>query len=303
MWNSSSRLSSSASRLRAVRLDDLQHRADVVLDREPAEDRRFLRQIADAEPRALIHRQRRDIVAVEIDAPAIRLDQPGDHVEHRGLAGAVRSQQADRLAAAHVEAHALDHLAPAEAFLDAAHREEVFAALGLRHRRTLLLAMTLAGILAWISGGDASWLLIVRRVVVLLIAVRRIVRFAAADRAAGSLAGRSRAAGGRFAAGSRAAARRCGRGRCSRGGRGRCSPWRGPCRVLAAGLRRFLRQVQRHPGQRGDRPAQRPQVDAPEAGRRLSLASRIAAEEGVKHVCLGSSALPCCAAQFPAFPA
>ena len=59
----------------------------------------------------------RDVVAVELDAAAVGLDQPGDHVEHRGLAGAVRPEQADRLAAPHVEARALHHLAAAEALL------------------------------------------------------------------------------------------------------------------------------------------------------------------------------------------
>ena len=128
MLNSSSSASRSCSRLLLVRLDHLEHRADVVLDVEAAEDRGLLRQIADAEPRALIHRQRGDVVAVELDAAAVGLDQPGDHVEHRGLAGAVRPEQADRLAAPHVEARALHHLAAAEAFLHPMRGEIVAAA-------------------------------------------------------------------------------------------------------------------------------------------------------------------------------
>ena len=43
----------------AVGLGDLEHRADIVLDVEAAEDRGLLRQVADAEPRAAIHRQAR----------------------------------------------------------------------------------------------------------------------------------------------------------------------------------------------------------------------------------------------------
>ena len=43
----------------------LQHRQQILLDRELAEDRRLLRQIADPAPRALIERQRRDIVAAQ----------------------------------------------------------------------------------------------------------------------------------------------------------------------------------------------------------------------------------------------
>src|SRR6516162_3676809 len=50
-----------------------------------------------------------DVVAIELDLAAIGLDQAGDHVERRGLTGAVRPQQADRLAAPHVEADAVDH--------------------------------------------------------------------------------------------------------------------------------------------------------------------------------------------------
>ena len=46
-----------ASRASRSGLVDLEHRADVVLDVEAAKDRGFLRKIADAKPRALIHRQ------------------------------------------------------------------------------------------------------------------------------------------------------------------------------------------------------------------------------------------------------
>ncbi len=118
----------------AVGLHHLEHRADVVLDIEAAEDRRFLRQIADAEPGALIHRQVGDVVAVELDDAAVGLDQPGDHVERGGLAGAVRSEQADRLAAPDIEADVLDDLASAVALFEAVGREIVVANLGLRVR-------------------------------------------------------------------------------------------------------------------------------------------------------------------------
>ena len=50
-----------------------------------------------------------DVVAIELDLAALGLDQAGNHVERRGLAGAVRPQQTDRLAAPHVEADAVDH--------------------------------------------------------------------------------------------------------------------------------------------------------------------------------------------------
>src|SRR5262249_7646741 len=76
----------------AVRLHDLENRADILFHIEAAKDRRFLRQIADAEPRPLVHGKVSDLVAVEFDVPAISLDQAGNHVEGRGLPGAVGSQ-------------------------------------------------------------------------------------------------------------------------------------------------------------------------------------------------------------------
>ena len=107
----------------AVRLHHFEHRADVVLDVQAAENRRFLRQIADTEPGALVHRQRGDVIAIEFDAAAVGVDQAGDHVEHRGLAGAVRAEQADRLAPPHIERDALHHHAAAETFLNAVRRQ------------------------------------------------------------------------------------------------------------------------------------------------------------------------------------
>ena len=77
--------------------------------------------------RALIHRQRRHVVAVELDAPLVGPDQAGDHVKHRGLAGAVRAEQSHRLALADVEAHALNHLAADEGFFHAVDREHALA--------------------------------------------------------------------------------------------------------------------------------------------------------------------------------
>ena len=46
-------------------------------------------------------RQAGDVLPIEADTPAGRLVVPGDAVEESGLAGAVRSQQADDLALFH----------------------------------------------------------------------------------------------------------------------------------------------------------------------------------------------------------
>ena len=57
---------------------------------------------ADTEPCALVHRQHGYIVAGEFDAAAVGVDQAGDHVEHRCLAGTIWTEQAYRLAAPHI---------------------------------------------------------------------------------------------------------------------------------------------------------------------------------------------------------
>src|SRR4029078_11710448 len=51
-------------------------------------------------------RQLGHVAAVDRDAALVGWDQAGDHVEHGGLAGAVRPEQTDGLAAGNVEAHA-----------------------------------------------------------------------------------------------------------------------------------------------------------------------------------------------------
>src|SRR5439155_20389281 len=143
--------------LLAVGLDDLEHGANILFHGEAAKNRGFLRQVADAEPRALIHRQPGHVRAVEFDGAAVRLDQSGDHVEHRGLAGAVRAEQADRLAAADIDADAAHHLPRTETFFHAVHSEKTgpldqarrFAAIGLgtglRTRTRSALARRLCG--------------------------------------------------------------------------------------------------------------------------------------------------------------
>ena len=82
-----------------VGLDHLQRRHDVLFDIQAAEHAGFLRQVADAEAGAAVHRQQGDVVPVQADRAGVRADQADDHVEGRGLAGAVRAEQPDRLAA------------------------------------------------------------------------------------------------------------------------------------------------------------------------------------------------------------
>lgn len=76
-------------------------------------------------------------MAVELDRAAIGLDQAGDHVEHGGLAGAVRAEQADRFAAAHIDADAAHHLAAAERLFHAMHSQETRPLQQLRSARAI----------------------------------------------------------------------------------------------------------------------------------------------------------------------
>ncbi len=116
-----------------VGLDHLEHGANIVLDIHAAEDRGLLRQVADAEPRAPIHGKLGHVVAVELDAAGVDADQPGDHVEHRGLAGAVGPEQTDRLAALQIDAHVVHDAAAAVAFHKAERRKHPLAAERHRH--------------------------------------------------------------------------------------------------------------------------------------------------------------------------
>src|SRR6185437_13053598 len=100
-------------------LDDLENGADVVLDGEAAEDRGLLRQVADAETGAPVHRQIGDVVPVEADRADIGGDEPGDDIEAGRLAGAVRTEQPDRLAALHGDADVAQHRTLAKALAEA----------------------------------------------------------------------------------------------------------------------------------------------------------------------------------------
>ena len=93
----------------SIGLGDLEHRQDVLLDRHAAKDRGFLRQIAEAQDRAAIHRQAGNLRAVEVDPPAVGLHQPHDRIETGGLARPVRPEQPDHFAALDVQRHVVQH--------------------------------------------------------------------------------------------------------------------------------------------------------------------------------------------------
>ena len=95
LWRSGSAISSTARMLsstdRPRKIDD------------------FLRQIADPQPRAAIHRQRGHILAVDQHLPAFGRHQPGNGIKAGGLARPVRPQQRHHLAPVQVHADIADH--------------------------------------------------------------------------------------------------------------------------------------------------------------------------------------------------
>ena len=134
MLSSSSSVSSRARRSLADRFERLEDRQDVVFDRQLAKDRRLLRKVADSPPRPLVHRHRRDVDAVQHDAPGERLDEADDHVERRRLPRAIRAQQSNNLPLLQSQGHVVDDAPPAIG-LDEPMRLEDATADGLPRRR------------------------------------------------------------------------------------------------------------------------------------------------------------------------
>src|SRR5262245_12937590 len=87
----------------------LEDRLHVLLHRQAPEHRVLLRQVGDAEARAPVDRQVRELALVEVDRAGVDRDQAHDHVEAGGLAGAVRAEQADHLAAGNLQRHVLHY--------------------------------------------------------------------------------------------------------------------------------------------------------------------------------------------------
>src|SRR3989449_6625904 len=115
-------------------VERLQNGQQIFLDGQLAEHRRFLRQVAHAHPAALVHRERRDLLPFEEDAPALGGQQPDHHVEGRRLAGAVGAEQTDPLAPLDVERDVVHDLAGLEPFLQAL-RDEAFHSILAGQRR------------------------------------------------------------------------------------------------------------------------------------------------------------------------
>ena len=72
-------------------LRHLEHRHDIILDRELAEDAGLLRQVADAGAGPLIHGVVGNLLIVDIHVALVGHHETGRHIERRRLAGAVRT--------------------------------------------------------------------------------------------------------------------------------------------------------------------------------------------------------------------
>ena len=73
--------------------------ADILFHGHFAENRGFLRQIADAEPGALVNGQVAQLLSVQHHAACIGGNQADNHVKAGGLTRAVGTEQADDFAA------------------------------------------------------------------------------------------------------------------------------------------------------------------------------------------------------------
>ena len=98
--------------LRAVRLGGRVVRAEeeVLPHGEMGEQPAALQHVREAAVDPRESRQAIDAPAVDLDAARLRGDQPGHAVEEGGLPGAVRAQEGDDLARAHLERDVPQHL-------------------------------------------------------------------------------------------------------------------------------------------------------------------------------------------------
>src|SRR5581483_741610 len=86
-----------------------------------------LERARDAEPRDLVRLESHDAAPVEHDIALVRLVQPRDGIEQRGLARAVRPDHADDLALAHLEIEPVERGQPSEPLREAPDLEQAHA--------------------------------------------------------------------------------------------------------------------------------------------------------------------------------
>src|SRR5262245_52463784 len=105
---------------------------DVVGDRHAREGAHDLEGAANAGGAHLVRPAAHHVAAVEQDLAGIGAQESVEQVEDRGLAGAVRADNAEDGARGDIEAHVLHRLEAAEALGQAAHRQQKSGARGGR---------------------------------------------------------------------------------------------------------------------------------------------------------------------------
>src|SRR6185295_12511690 len=85
------------------------HSEDVLCGRHFAKDRRFLRQVADAESCAQVHGKFCEVLIAEQDVAGIGTFETDDHVERGGLARTIRAEQSDDLAFIDLQTNIIDN--------------------------------------------------------------------------------------------------------------------------------------------------------------------------------------------------
>ena len=95
-------------RARVLDLPQLGDQHEVLAPAEDFVDGRELSGEADRLPH--VRRQRGDVEAVDADCPGVGLEQRGQDLHDRGLAGPVGAEQGEDAAPRHVEVHAAQHL-------------------------------------------------------------------------------------------------------------------------------------------------------------------------------------------------
>src|SRR5438046_2019355 len=106
---------------------------------------RDLERLRDPEPTHGVGSHAGDRAATVAHPPGGRRLEPGDHVEERALAGAVRADDAQDLALGQGEVHAVQSRQRSEALGDGTHLEKIHAVASRRRRTTSRMPVKPAG--------------------------------------------------------------------------------------------------------------------------------------------------------------
>jgi len=110
------KLSQPFSPNRSVGFHGFENGVDVVGDGKLSKNRGFLRKIRNAEARAAVHRQVRNLRIAEEDLARRGFHAARHHVEGGGLASTVRPQQPHDLSGLHLQINRPNHVSLAVAF-------------------------------------------------------------------------------------------------------------------------------------------------------------------------------------------